>query len=195
MDAKTTNKNTIIKPFPKQGLSDHVRAAPTPVEPRPSREEAEAAVRTLIAYTGDDPKREGVLETPKRVIGAYDHPVVRAYAWGRFQIFRQRFLDELGQYLPDRGVALDVGCGFGLFALYFAQIHPDLEIHGFDLSEKRIEVRKAAGIAAVRNIVHRHHDTVRCCRPGWISRLAQHCRQPFLHVPASAFRHRQPRQQ
>ena len=52
-----------------------------------------------------------------RVISAYDHPVVRAYAWGRFQIFRQRFLDEIGQYLPERGVALDVGCGFGLFAL------------------------------------------------------------------------------
>ena len=29
-------------------------------------------MRTLIAYTGDDPKREGVLETPKRVIGAFD---------------------------------------------------------------------------------------------------------------------------
>ena len=47
-------------------------AAPTPVEPRPSREEAEAAVRTLIAYAGDDPKREGLLDTPKRVIDAYE---------------------------------------------------------------------------------------------------------------------------
>ena len=64
-------KNTNVKPWPKQGLSEHVRAAPAPVEPRPSREQAEAAVRTLIAYTGDDPTREGVLETPKRVIDAY----------------------------------------------------------------------------------------------------------------------------
>ena len=39
---------------------------------RPSREEAEAAVRTLIAYAGDDPKREGLLETPKRVVDAYE---------------------------------------------------------------------------------------------------------------------------
>jgi GTP cyclohydrolase IA len=68
MDAKST----IVKPFPKQGLSDHVRAAPAPAGPRPSREEAEAAVRTLIAYTGDDPAREGVLDTPKRVIDAYE---------------------------------------------------------------------------------------------------------------------------
>jgi GTP cyclohydrolase IA len=38
---------------------------------RPSREEAEAAVRTLIAYAGDDPSREGLLDTPKRVAKAY----------------------------------------------------------------------------------------------------------------------------
>jgi len=68
MDAKST----IVKPFPKQGLSDHVRAAPTPAAPRPSREQAEEAVRTLIAYTGDDAAREGVLDTPKRVVDAYE---------------------------------------------------------------------------------------------------------------------------
>ena len=38
---------------------------------RPSREEAEAAVRTLIAWAGDDPNREGLLETPRRVTKAY----------------------------------------------------------------------------------------------------------------------------
>ncbi len=94
-----------------------------------------------------------------RVISAYDQPVVRAYAWGRFQIFRQRFLDEIGQYLPERGVALDVGCGFGLFALYYAQIHPDLEIHGFDLSETRIKMaQRAAEKLGVRNVVFRVDD-------------------------------------
>jgi GTP cyclohydrolase I len=44
---------------------------PAPVL-RPSREEAEAAVRTLIAWAGDDPSREGLLDTPKRVVKAYD---------------------------------------------------------------------------------------------------------------------------
>ena len=39
---------------------------------RPSREEAEAAVRTLIAWAGDNPEREGLKETPKRVVKAYD---------------------------------------------------------------------------------------------------------------------------
>jgi GTP cyclohydrolase I len=72
MDAK----NTTVKPWPKasamEGLSEHVRSIITPAAPRPSREEAEAAVRTLIAYTGDDATREGVLDTPKRVIDAYE---------------------------------------------------------------------------------------------------------------------------
>ena len=39
---------------------------------KPSREEAEAAVRTLIAWAGDDPTREGLIETPKRVVKSYE---------------------------------------------------------------------------------------------------------------------------
>jgi GTP cyclohydrolase I len=40
-------------------------------ERRPTREEAEAAVRTLIAWAGDDPAREGLKNTPRRVVNAY----------------------------------------------------------------------------------------------------------------------------
>jgi GTP cyclohydrolase I len=38
---------------------------------RPTQEDAEAAVRTLIEWAGDDPKREGLLDTPGRVVRAY----------------------------------------------------------------------------------------------------------------------------
>jgi len=38
---------------------------------KPSRDEAEAAVRTLLAWAGDDPTREGLLDTPKRVTKAF----------------------------------------------------------------------------------------------------------------------------
>lgn len=38
---------------------------------RPTREEALAAVRTLIAWTGDNPDREGLVDTPRRVVDAY----------------------------------------------------------------------------------------------------------------------------
>ena len=39
---------------------------------KPSREKAMDAVRTLIEWAGDDPNREGLIETPKRVIKAFD---------------------------------------------------------------------------------------------------------------------------
>ena len=39
--------------------------------PRPSKEEAMEAVRTLIAWAGDNPDREGLKDTPKRVVNAY----------------------------------------------------------------------------------------------------------------------------
>ena len=38
----------------------------------PSREEAMRAVKTLIAWAGDNPEREGLIETPKRVVKAYE---------------------------------------------------------------------------------------------------------------------------
>jgi GTP cyclohydrolase IA len=40
--------------------------------PRPSRAEAEAAVRTLLLWAGDDPDREGLVDTPARVARAYE---------------------------------------------------------------------------------------------------------------------------
>jgi GTP cyclohydrolase I len=57
MDAST-------KPAAVKSLSEHIIL-------RPTREEAEAAVRTLIAWAGDDPAREGLLDTPRRVTKAY----------------------------------------------------------------------------------------------------------------------------
>jgi GTP cyclohydrolase I len=48
-----------------------VAAAPARAS-RPTREEAEAAVRTLLRWVGEDPEREGLLDTPKRVARAYE---------------------------------------------------------------------------------------------------------------------------
>jgi GTP cyclohydrolase I len=45
-------------------------AVPTP--PPPSRAEAEAAVRVLLRWAGDDPSREGLIDTPARVVKAYE---------------------------------------------------------------------------------------------------------------------------
>ena len=79
-----------------------------------------------------------------RIIRAYDDPVVRAYCWGRFWILRQRFLDEIGQYLPDSGAVLDIGCGFGLFSLYYASVAPGLTLRGLDRNPRRIAMAQRA---------------------------------------------------
>jgi GTP cyclohydrolase I len=91
MDAKNTN----VTPWPKQGLSEHVRAAPQPAGPRPSREQAEAAVRTLIAYAGDNPAREGVLDTPKRVIDAYEE-IYQGYRECPAEVLDRTFSETAG---------------------------------------------------------------------------------------------------
>src|SRR3954447_25703805 len=89
--------DAIVKPWPKAGLSDHVRAAPTPSTPRPSRAEAEAAVRTLIAWAGDDPSREGLLDTPKRVVKAYEE-LFRGYGESGPDVL-SRVFEDVGGYV------------------------------------------------------------------------------------------------
>ena len=56
-------KNKLIK----VSEADAVRAVTSP-----TREEAEAAVRTLLRWAGDDPTRDGLIETPKRVVKAFE---------------------------------------------------------------------------------------------------------------------------
>jgi GTP cyclohydrolase I len=61
--------DAVVKSLALRQVQPQAEKAPLP---RPSREEAEAAVRTLIAWAGDDPAREGLIETPKRVVKAYE---------------------------------------------------------------------------------------------------------------------------
>lgn len=48
------------------------RRASQPETKRPSRTEVEAAVRTIIQWTGDDPDRDGLIETPARVTRSFE---------------------------------------------------------------------------------------------------------------------------
>jgi GTP cyclohydrolase I len=88
--------DAVVKPWPKAPLSDHVRQVPQSPVPRPSRDEAEAAVRTLIAFTGDNPGREGLVETPKRVIDAYEE-LYRGYRECPAEVLDRTF-SEIGKY-------------------------------------------------------------------------------------------------
>ncbi len=94
--------DAVVKPWPKPSpadqptLSDHVRAAPEGVVPKPTREQAQAAVRTLIAYAGDNPDREGLRDTPKRVIDAYDE-LYSGYRECPVDVLERTF-SEIGRY-------------------------------------------------------------------------------------------------
>ena len=57
------NKPDVKKPM--KAVSNNATSS------KPSREKAMDAVRTLIEWAGDDPNREGLIETPKRVVNAY----------------------------------------------------------------------------------------------------------------------------
>ncbi len=62
--------DAVIKNFPRaeNGSAQPAQAAELR---RPTQAEAEAAVRTLLLWTGDDPDREGLKDTPRRVAKAY----------------------------------------------------------------------------------------------------------------------------
>lgn len=61
----------------------------------PTQEEAEAAVRTLIRWSGDDPTREGLLDTPKRVAKAY-RELFAGYDTSPEDILAKTFSDVAG---------------------------------------------------------------------------------------------------
>jgi 2-polyprenyl-3-methyl-5-hydroxy-6-metoxy-1,4-benzoquinol methylase len=101
------------------------------------------------------------MRTPivRRIIASYDDPVVRGYCWVRFWILRQRFLDEIGQYLPEEGPILDIGCGFGLFSLYYAATGPRRFLRGVDIDGRRLALaRRAAGRLGVANVSYEQGD-------------------------------------
>lgn len=75
--------------------SAKVTACTTPLA-RPSREEAEEAVRTLIRWAGDDPRREGLIETPARVVRAYEEWFA-GYEEDPVELLQKTF-EEVGGY-------------------------------------------------------------------------------------------------
>ena len=75
---------------------DAIAPAPqTPSDERPSRAEAEAAVLTLLNWIGDDPAREGLVDTPARVVKAYEE-MFGGYADDPADILGRTFEDVAG---------------------------------------------------------------------------------------------------
>ncbi len=78
---------------------------------RPNREEAEAAVRTLIRWAGDDPAREGLVDTPKRVARAYEE-LFGGYGQDPAPVLERVFeeVEEYGEIVLVRDISFHSHC-------------------------------------------------------------------------------------
>lgn len=78
---------------------------------KPSRAEAEAAIRTLIRWTGDDPDREGLKGTPERVVKAYEE-FFAGYDADPVEILRRTFEETEGydEMVVLRDIRLESHC-------------------------------------------------------------------------------------
>jgi len=72
------------------------KPAPQTALKKPSRQEAEAAVRTLLRWGGEDPEREGLIDTPARVVRSYEE-FFRGYAEDPAAILARTF-EEIEGY-------------------------------------------------------------------------------------------------
>ncbi|MFN3447829.1 MAG: GTP cyclohydrolase I FolE [Roseococcus sp.] len=79
--------------------------------PRPTREEAEAAVRTLLLWAGDDPDREGLVDTPARVVRAYEE-FFAGYATDPVEMLARSFeeTDGYDEMVVLRDIRLESHC-------------------------------------------------------------------------------------
>jgi SAM-dependent methyltransferase len=76
-----------------------------------------------------------------RIAACYP-PVPRVYSLLRFIIIRARILGVMDVLLPERGNILELGCGFGLFAGYFAASARERSLFGVDRNPKRIDMAR-----------------------------------------------------
>ena len=98
-------------------MSKHEATDSRPVEisafdtNRPSREEARAAVRILIRWAGDDPDREGLLETPDRVVRAYEE-YYSGYGQDPVEILKRTFeeTDGYNEMVVLKGIEISSHC-------------------------------------------------------------------------------------
>jgi GTP cyclohydrolase I len=61
-----------MTPYDTSHDEENIHSSKPSDAPRPTRAEAEAAVETLLRWAGDDPSREGLVDTPARVARAYE---------------------------------------------------------------------------------------------------------------------------
>jgi 2-polyprenyl-3-methyl-5-hydroxy-6-metoxy-1,4-benzoquinol methylase len=120
-----------------------------------------------------------------RIVHAYDDPIIRLYCRGRFQILRLPFLQEIGQYLPREGMILDIGCGFGLFSLFYAMRSPRAKLRGIDQNSRRIATAiRVAQRLGLSNTSYEVGDATTCKLEGCFD--GAYMLDVIHHIPVAA---------
>ena len=111
---------------------------------RPSKEEARDAVRTLIKWAGDDPDREGLLDTPDRVVRAYEE-YYAGYRQDPVEILNKSFeeTDGYDEMVVLKGVEINSHCEHHM-APIVGRVHigylPDKSVVGISKLARIVEV-------------------------------------------------------
>jgi GTP cyclohydrolase IA len=105
--------DAVIKPL--RAAADADSSAPA----RPSRAEAEAAVKTLIAYIGENAAREGLVDTPRRVVEAYDE-LFRGYGQSAQDLLERTFGETAGydDFVLVRDIGFNSHCEHHMMPFY-----------------------------------------------------------------------------
>jgi len=88
-----------------------VASAATPAADRPSLAEAEEAIRTILRYVGEDPTRDGLIETPSRVARAYKE-YFNGYSLDPEDILNKTFeeIEGYDEMIALRGIRFESHC-------------------------------------------------------------------------------------
>ena len=150
---------------PKRRLSVAKSTAPATTR-RPSREEAEEAVRLLLKWAGDDPLREGLIDTPKRVARAFEE-WFSGYTQDP-EAYLERTFEEVEGYdemVVLRDIRFESHCEHHL-APIIGKVHvgylPDRKVVGIsklarvvDAYAKRLQVQEKMN-AQIANCIQKH---------------------------------------
>jgi GTP cyclohydrolase I len=135
---------------------------------KPSREQAEAAVRTLLHWIGDDPEREGLRGTPARVVRAYED-WFSGYTDDPIEFLRRTFheVDGYDEMIVLRDIAFESHCEHHM-APIVGKVHigylPDRKVVGISKLARVVETfarRLQVQESLTAQIAHCIHDVLK----------------------------------
>ena len=150
---------------------------------RPDRAEVEAAVRTMIRWAGDDPDREGLLETPARVARAFEEfsPAMRRT---RPIILHKTFeeVDGYDEMIVLRGIRFESHCEHHMAPIIgraWVGYVPNGRVVGIsklarvvEVYARRLQIQEKM-TAQIANTIERRPEAARAS--AWSSRRSHHC--------------------